>query len=201
MSKHVDSKVVEVAFNAVIPETFVEEFGKIIDHKMDCLLNLDEFPEIGSIYYTRMKVIGDNYPSEVWKNHTSCVVTFKFNNENEVYSEYEMRNVYKKLYTHFRIHVEASKDAEFQFWFDYEKYQIHVLNREDTTGFKENINQILVDTIQNYRYESIYVDAIVEYSDNSKFFVTTYDDKVTIIPYDYSTIKTLNEYEPWYEAK
>ena len=58
--KNVENKIVQVTFDVTIPEIFMDEFGKIVDHKMDCLLNLDEFPEIKSIYHARMKVIGDN---------------------------------------------------------------------------------------------------------------------------------------------
>jgi hypothetical protein len=53
-------KIVEVKFNAIVEDDFLEEFEKIIDHKIDCFLNLSEFPEIGSVYYARATVLGDN---------------------------------------------------------------------------------------------------------------------------------------------
>ena len=53
-------KIVEVKFNVIVEDDFVEEFEKIVDHKIDCFLNLSEFPEIGSVYYARTKVLGDN---------------------------------------------------------------------------------------------------------------------------------------------
>jgi len=53
-------KIVEVKFNAIVEDDFLEEFEKIIDHKIDSFLNLSEFPEIGSVYYARTKVLGDN---------------------------------------------------------------------------------------------------------------------------------------------
>ena len=53
-------KIVEVKFNAIVEDDFLEEFKKIIDHKIDCFLNLSIFPEIGSVYYARTKVLGDN---------------------------------------------------------------------------------------------------------------------------------------------
>lgn len=58
-------KIVEVKFNAIVEDDFVEEFEKIVDHKLDSFLNLSEFPEIGSIYYARTKVLGDNTVGEV----------------------------------------------------------------------------------------------------------------------------------------
>ena len=58
-------KVVEVKFNAIVEDDFVEEFEKIVDHKLDSFLNLSEFPEIGSVYYARTKVLGDNTVGEV----------------------------------------------------------------------------------------------------------------------------------------
>jgi len=58
-------KIVEVKFNAIVEDDFVEEFEKIVDHKLDCFLNLSEFPEIGSVYYARTKVLGDNNVGEV----------------------------------------------------------------------------------------------------------------------------------------
>ena len=53
-------KIVEVKFNVIVEDDFVNEFEKIIDHKIDSFLNLSEFPEIGSVYYARTKVLGDN---------------------------------------------------------------------------------------------------------------------------------------------
>ena len=58
-------KIVEVKFNVIVKDDFVEEFEKIVDHKLDCFLNLSEFPEIGSVYYARTKVLGDNTVGEV----------------------------------------------------------------------------------------------------------------------------------------
>jgi hypothetical protein len=53
-------KIVEVKFNVIMEDDFVNEFEKIIDHKIDQFLNLSEFPEIGSVYYARATVLGDN---------------------------------------------------------------------------------------------------------------------------------------------
>jgi hypothetical protein len=58
-------KIVEVKFNVIMEDDFVNEFEKIIDHKIDQFLNLSEFPEIGSVYYARTKVLGDNTVGEV----------------------------------------------------------------------------------------------------------------------------------------
>ena len=59
------SKIVEVKFNAIVEDDFVEEFEKIVDHKIDRFLNLSEFPKIGSVYYARTKILGNNTVGEV----------------------------------------------------------------------------------------------------------------------------------------
>lgn len=48
---------VEVKFNAIIDKNFVEEFEKIIDHKIDSLVDLYSFPEIKTIYNANTKII------------------------------------------------------------------------------------------------------------------------------------------------
>ncbi len=41
---------VTVKFNADIDESFYEELRSIVDHKIGCLINLDEFLEIQRIF-------------------------------------------------------------------------------------------------------------------------------------------------------
>jgi len=48
---------VEVKFNAITDKNFVEEFEKIIDHKIDSLVDLYSFPEIKTIYNANTKII------------------------------------------------------------------------------------------------------------------------------------------------
>ena len=54
-------KVIEVRFDVIVEDDFVEEFEKIVDYKLlDSFLNLSEFPEISSVCYAGTKVLGDN---------------------------------------------------------------------------------------------------------------------------------------------
>ena len=203
--KNVEDKIVRVTFDATIPETFMNEFGKIVDHKMDSLLNLSEFPEIKSVYRSWMEVIGDNDPSEMWKNHDSCVVTIKFDGNSKQFCNTNTRyEAFKNLAAIFATNINhCNYKSRFRYWFDYNKYQIHILNIEDLYEFTNKINYPIIRTLNgDFGNEiDIDIDIIIEYSDHSKFYVTFYDEEAVFIPYDNDTIKNINEYESCYEAK
>lgn len=203
--KNVEDKIVRVTFDATIPETFMNEFGKIVDHKMDSLLNLSEFPEIKSVYRSWMEVIGDNDLTEIWKNHDSCVVTIKFDEKSKQFGNTNTRyKAFKNLAAIFAANIKHyNYKSRFKYWFDYNKYQIHILNSEDLDEFTDRINDSIIRTLNGDSGDEIDIDIdiIIEYSNRSKFYITFYDEEAVCIPFDHDTIKNINEYESYYEAE
>lgn len=51
------AKNVRITLNMEIDDEFVEELQKIVDHKIDAMLDYDSFPEINNIYDCKMKII------------------------------------------------------------------------------------------------------------------------------------------------
>jgi hypothetical protein len=51
------AKNVRVTINMEIDDEFVDELKQIVDHKIDALLDYDEFPEINDIYGCKMEII------------------------------------------------------------------------------------------------------------------------------------------------
>ena len=93
-------KIVEVKFNVIIKDDFLEDFEKIIDHKIDCFLNLSEFPEISSVYYARTKVLGDNTVGEVLDSYNeseSNKEEIDFNNPEVNFATHHTLDVCKKM--------------------------------------------------------------------------------------------------------
>lgn len=54
------SRIIEVSFNAIVDDEFVNEFERIIDHKIESFIDLKSYPEISCIYYARTKDLGEN---------------------------------------------------------------------------------------------------------------------------------------------
>ena len=60
------SKVIEVRFDVIVEDDFVEEFEKIVNYKLlDAFHNLSEFPEINSVCYASTKLIGNDNSKDI----------------------------------------------------------------------------------------------------------------------------------------
>ena len=174
-------KIIEVKFNAIVEDDFVEEFEKIVDHKLDCFLNLSEFPEIGSVYYARTKVLGDNNVGNVLASV----------NEKEEESE-DKKISYK----------EESKEPKSEVMED-------ITNLFGGYGHIENTN-ITLDNIGNEKYTICFIRNTVKNKDTfdkiakkftevvnkEKLFFNTYvsldSDRYGIIIYNTSGVSWLS---------
>ena len=50
---------VKISFNMDVDDNFINDLQKIVDHKLEQLVDLDSFPEIDSIYEGEMEVLDD----------------------------------------------------------------------------------------------------------------------------------------------
>ena len=48
-------KEITISFKATVDEKSVEELKRIVDHHLNWLINLDEFPEIKTVYDATIK--------------------------------------------------------------------------------------------------------------------------------------------------
>ena len=129
-------KIIEVRFNAIVEDDFVEEFEKIVDHKLDTFLNLEEFPEIGSVSYARTQIVGETPERNYLK------LEIKPKNPEDDYWSVIHDTIEDKLIDDYDFEVDTIKESK-------DNYKIGN-PRNEPSDWKYIVKNIVIETLSYF---------------------------------------------------